>query len=236
MWKRVIFAAALLVGIGFVTGDALFGFLRDRGETVSVPSFCGEREESLSLPEWAEVEIAYRYHDEAEVGVVIAQEPTAGSLKKISNEHKCKITLTVSMGRETVVLPEVAGKTAAEAAATLRNLGFSVTEVTVRGEASGRVARTNPAAGAILEKGAEITLYVYKAESAESIAVPDLTGLTRENALLQLYLAGLRAGDVREEESEAFDGTVIRQSPTAGSYVAKGARVGIVISRQIFEE
>lgn len=236
MWKRVMFSVLLLVGVGFAVADGLFGFLSDGGDVVSVPSLCGEREESLVIPEWAVLETEYRYHAEIPAGEVFAQEPAAGSLKKISDRNPCRIKLTVSMGRERVLLPDLLGENAASAAARLRNLGLTVVEQSVRGGVSGTVARTEPQASASLEIGATVTLFVYTKDAAKSISVPDLSGLTRENAILQLFLSGLRVGEIREEESPAFDGTVIRQSPTARSYVAQGTRVGIVISKQIFEE
>ncbi len=65
----------------------------------------------------------------------------------------------------------------------------------------------------------------------ETVTVPDLSGMTQEQAEAALMSAGLVLGVVAQEYSSTVPaGRVIRQNPPAGISVAYGAAVSIVIS------
>lgn len=232
MGKKLLFSFLLFASVCFVTADSLFGILRPDGETVSVPDFCGQREDAVSAPDWAELQTEYRYDTESPAGTVIAQSPAAGSLYKISDRRPCELLLTVSLGAERREVPSVSGKDVREASGLLRESGFAVQEEAVAGGRAGTVEHTDPPAGSRLAPGSTVTVYVCAGENVQTVTVPDFTGLSRGNALLQIFLNGLSAGDVIEEISDAPEGTVIRHSPAAGSLVLPGTKVKLVISRQ----
>lgn len=236
MGKKCLFSLLFFAAICFTTADSLFGLLTPRGETVSVPNFCGLTEGSFPLPDWADVTVEYRYDDVAPAGEVTAQAPVAGSQRRITDRHPCEITLTVSLGEKKPAVPQVVGQDASAASAAIRNAGLHVRTVSVRGGERGTVARTEPVAGTELSSGSEVTLYLYTGEAAHAVSVPDLTGLSRSRALLTIYLSGLSAGEVAEEPSEDADGTVIRQSPPPGSLVANGTRVHLTVGQPFPEE
>ena len=232
MGKKLLFAFLLFASVCFVTADSLFGILMPEGETVSVPDFCGMQEETLAIPDWAALQTEYRYDDAHPAGIVIGQTPAPGSPYKISDRRPCELVLTVSLGAERLEVPAVCGKDAREAAGLLRQSGFAVQEETAAGGKAGTVARTDPPAGAQLAPGGTVTIYICAGERAQTVTVPDLIGMSRGNALMQIFLSGLSAGEVTEEISDAPDGTVIRHSPAAGSLVAPGTRIRLVISRR----
>lgn len=232
MGKKLLFSFLLFAAVCFVTADSLFGILRPDGETVSMPDFCGLREDALTAPDWVELQTEYRYDAEHPAGTVIAQLPAAGSPHKISDRRPCELLLTVSLGAERKEVPAVSGKDEREAASLLRQSGFAVQEEAVAGGRAGTVEHTDPPAGSRIAPGSTVTMYVCAGESAETVTVPDLIGLSRGNALLQIFLHGLSAGEVAEEISDAPEGTVIRHSPAAGSLVLPGTKVRLVISRQ----
>jgi serine/threonine-protein kinase len=60
--------------------------------------------------------------------------------------------------------------------------------------------------------------------------VPDIVGLAQDRADAAIARAGLTVGDVRSTENQAPKGTVISQSPLAGSRVQGGSRVAYVVS------
>jgi serine/threonine-protein kinase len=63
------------------------------------------------------------------------------------------------------------------------------------------------------------------------VVVPDLTGMTRDDAIAELVAAGLVKGTITEEPSTVYDaGQVIRQTPAADVKVAKGTAVDFVVS------
>ena len=92
------------------------------------------------------------------------QEPAPGAVRKIGEDQtKYALRVVVSMGPETVALPDAVGKNAKVVAAELRNAGFSVellTDPTAAVHASGIVTRIDPAAGSVLRVGEKVTLWV----------------------------------------------------------------------------
>ncbi len=64
----------------------------------------------------------------------------------------------------------------------------------------------------------------------KEIAVPNLTGLTKDQAVTALEEAGLKVGKIKEKSDPANAGKVILQSPKADSKLAPGAVVDITIA------
>lgn len=231
MGKRFFFALLFFFAVGWTVSDSLFGFTADYGSLVTVPNLCGQREAELPLPDWAVAETSYRYDANAPAGTVIAQTPPAGSEWKISAGGKRTISLTVSLGREEKTVPEVLGMDVREATAALRDLGFAVREERVAGGARGEVIGVSPTTGSPLAVGETVTLTVCEGEAAQTVTVPNLIGLSRSHALIELFRCGLSVDTVAEETSDAPEGSVIRQSPTAGSTVAPNTKIRITVSR-----
>jgi eukaryotic-like serine/threonine-protein kinase len=141
------------------------------------------------------------------------------------------VTITVSSGPGEAPVPLVEGMTAEAAADALREAGFKSEQ---RREFSdtvkaGRVIETSPPEGSTARKGTTVTLIVSRGR--EKIAVPDVVGRPRDEAERTLQDAGLQAS-VKEEESEDADpGTVLRQDPPAGTELAKGKTVALVVAK-----
>ena len=163
MWKKLLFANLLFAAAVFVVLDSLFGVTAARGERITVPDFRGATEETIAADGRFAVTAEYRY-DESPAGTILSQEPAPGSVRKIGEDRKkCELRVVVSMGLETVALPDVVGKNAKVAAAELRNAGFSVellTDPTAAVHASGIVTRIDPVAGSVLQVGERVTLWV----------------------------------------------------------------------------
>ena len=163
MWKKLLFANLLLIVAGFVVLDSLFGVVSARGERVTIPDFCGTNEGSLAADERFAVTAEYRY-DESPAGTILSQEPPAGSIRKIGEDQaRCRVRVVVSMGPETVALPDVTGENGKVAAAELRNQGFSVellTDPSAPLLTAGKVTRMEPPAGSVLQVGGTVRLYV----------------------------------------------------------------------------
>jgi serine/threonine-protein kinase len=65
---------------------------------------------------------------------------------------------------------------------------------------------------------------------AETVAVPNVVGLTQADAIRQISAAGLIPIPVPEESSTVPEGTVIRTEPPADQEVAKGSEVQVVVA------
>lgn len=231
MGKKFCFAVLLFFAISFTVADSLFGFLERDGSYVSVPDFCGQREQDVKLPDWVELETSYRYDKDTPAGIVIEQKPAAGSELKIAKNKHRTLTLTVSLGTEEKEIPDVLGHDIREAAAVLRDLGFVVNEVPRQGGNKGEVIDISPKAGTKNDVGSTVTVTYSEGKPAETVTVPNLEGLSRGMALIELFRCDLTVGDVVEEPSDAPAGTVIRQSPSAGSLVAPKTKIKITVSQ-----
>lgn len=69
------------------------------------------------------------------------------------------------------------------------------------------------------------------ARKAAATTIPDVTGLTFEQAQVKLQEAGLDVGDKQEQYSDTPSGTVMSITPAPGAELAKGQQVVMVISR-----
>lgn len=231
MGKRFLIALLFFFAMSWTVGDTLFGFTADKSQTVTVPSVCGLCESELSLPDWAEIETSYRYDASTPAGIILAQSPEAGREWKIAKGETRLLSITVSLGTEEKTIPNVVGENVRDATATLRDMGFVVREDRVAGGTRSEVIAVSPSVGSILPVGETVTLTVAEGQIAKTVTVPNLAGLSRGHALIELFRAELLVESVIEEESDAPEGTVIRQSPTAGSAVASGTKIRVTVSR-----
>ena len=237
-WATAALSALLTACIGWVIFDDLFAPLANRGESVEIPDFCGIYYDSISIPDWMEVEFEYRYDVEAAEGIVLAQTPTAGNRRKLTAQNsKVQVVLTVSMGREALQIPDLIGRDVREAERILREQGFAVSAKQVQSAYPlGQVLEMQPRADSLVPKGSEILLTVSAGIQNDVTEVPDLHGLSRSDALIALWLAKLNVGEVVEEDSLQPSGTVIRQSHQAGTRVRASTKITIYVSRERWDE
>jgi len=93
----------------------------------------------------------------------------------------------------------------------------------------GNVTRTDPAAGTVMAAGQVVTVFV--STGMEQSEVPDLNGKSEADARAAIEAAGLKVGAVNSANNASLDaGVVISASPAAGSIVAKGSTVSLVVA------
>ncbi len=232
-WRRAAMVAAILVlAVGWITADILFMPRQKLPETVEIPNFCGMDANAIQLEDWLEVDIEYQFDANTPAGVVFSQTPTGGSRRRLpENGEPCRVTVVVSLGRESILLPSMAGRDVYEVATELRNLGLVVNTVMQSSpREAGSVLASEPRAGESVPKGATVTLTVSQGEKQKTVTVPNLCGLTRSDALIRLWLCQLNVGEVIEAPSSAPLGTVFRQSHAEGTVVLPGTKITIYIS------
>jgi serine/threonine-protein kinase len=129
-----------------------------------------------------------------------------------------------------VRVPDVVGEDQDEAREILEEKGFDVNiERKPSGKQEGIVTAQDPEAGDRLEEGETVTLTV--SAGRPQTEVPEVVGLTQEEAEAEIAEAKLKVGDVTTETSEEFEeGTVISQSPEPGEEVDARSEVDLVVS------
>jgi serine/threonine-protein kinase len=126
-------------------------------------------------------------------------------------------------------VPAVTGRPVAVAVNELQALGFKV-HITSQShrEAAGTVFSEIPPAGSRVKKGS--TVQLTKSNGPSTAAVPNAVGLTEAAGRDRLVTAGFKVTEARVFSQEKA-GTIVAQSPAAGSRVAKGADVRVNVSK-----
>jgi len=167
-------------------------------------------------------------HPTAPAGIVVWQDPPPG----IVAPEGTKITLVSSAGPPKIPVPDVAKLDGGLAQSLIAAAGLVASQAeSVQADApTGLAMLTRPPAGTALPPGASVTVVISR--GAPTIPVPDLLGMSSADSRTRLENEGLQLGTVtRRRTSEASPGTVVAQSPAAGTLAAPGTVVDIVVAR-----
>jgi eukaryotic-like serine/threonine-protein kinase len=162
-------------------------------------------------------------------GSVIATDPAPG--KRIRSNGT--VTLTVSKGPQVVRVPDVTGRSLAQARQEISAAGLtpgSVTRVFSSDVPNGQVVSTDPAGAADRAPGTAVAITVSRGEPVE---VPDVVGESVADAQQELEDAGLKVvlapGKVYSDKADKD--TVAVESPDAGQQAGTGDTVTITVSK-----
>lgn len=159
-------------------------------------------------------------------GYVIMTEPAPGSRLVAGSEVTVRVSRgTISGAVSGVELPNFAGLGEAEVMTELASLGVSVGEViyTRSSQPVGTVLGQYPVAGSEAVPGIDPVSFVVSGGSEHDVEfVPDVTGMSRADAVALLTTYGLRTARVRSAASDKPIGTVIAQSPEGSTEITTG--------------
>ncbi|MBQ2794551.1 MAG: Stk1 family PASTA domain-containing Ser/Thr kinase [Oscillospiraceae bacterium] len=93
----------------------------------------------------------------------------------------------------------------------------------------GYVIRTEPGADTQVDSGTVVVIYVSSGAEASYTEVPSVLNYRLEDAKMILNSAGLRIGSVERVDSNKESTTVLNQSITPGTQVARGSTINLVI-------
>ncbi len=161
--------------------------------------------------------------EEAPVGEVVDQDPGAEEEAKKGSEVK----LFVSSGPADRPVPDVVGRTIADASNLLGQAGFAVNQVSEPSATveEGRVIRTEPPADTVRPKGDAITVVVSTGPA--EVNVISVVGLTRANARSSLESAGFVIAEENFDPT-CSDTRVDSQSPEGNTSAPAGSTVTLV--------
>ncbi len=166
-----------------------------------------------------------------------------------SNTATTAASDVVEGSSEGIIVPDVSGKAYAEAVAALNEKGFKVEKADDASSTLSKdvVSRTNPLAGNRASSGSTVTVYVSTganasaaaattevttAKSEGQVTVPNVIGMTSEDAVITLVEAGLQAGNVVETSNEDTNltGLICAQSIAVGTSVSEGTVINMELS------
>lgn len=228
--------AAAFVVVSIVVCVVIFGFsdVFSHVPEVEVPNLVGQvYDEVVNDPQYSNIKIEKKeeaFSSEYEAGIIIEQETKAGT--KIKENQT--LYVTVSKGISMQDVPDVYGKTEAEARDILKEEGLDVAVATTQQfdetVPKGCVIKTNPARGEQLKSGEKVQLYISMGTvESNATTVPNVVGRTVDEAKQRLAEKNLNCV-VNEVDSNEPAGTVLSQNPVANSVAQAGDTVTIEVS------
>lgn len=146
----------------------------------------------------------------------------------------CATAFVLTGGTRRLSVPEVVNTNLDAATARLESMGLSL-EVAEKvyddNTLPGTIVEQKPQQGTQVKNGETVSVVVCL--GPESAAVPDLDGMTQEEAANALAPLGLHVGVVtHRQDSDAPRGTVIEQHPEQGEVLENGGTVDLTLSDQ----
>ncbi len=160
---------------------------------------------------------------------VLSQDPMPGT----TVEAGSAVSIVISAGTDAIEMPNVVGRSEADALFQLGQAGFQADQVVVQEQPDaevleGFVIATVPEAGQMVASTSTITIIV--SSGIGPIEVPDVVGMDLTTATAVLQAAGFEVeqGDVIEVPfGDENDGLVMEQDPAAGTELEEGETVTI---------
>jgi serine/threonine-protein kinase len=149
-----------------------------------------------------------------EEGLVIGQNPQGGTSVEVGSG----VTITVGTGPSTVEVPSLYGNTPDQAAGILEEVDLELgeqTEAPSNEVAEGQIIEQQPAAGAAVQPGSEVSVTV--SSGPELSTVPNVVGQPAEQAKAELWNALFASTVVTVPSNEQPEGTVVSTDPPAGT-------------------
>ncbi|MDO9555994.1 MAG: Stk1 family PASTA domain-containing Ser/Thr kinase [Coriobacteriia bacterium] len=166
---------------------------------------------------------ADEYNTELAEGIVIRTEPEALTMVPKGQ----RVVLYVSRGTEKVQVPDVTGKTLADATKDLQAADFKVTSTEEFSDTvpKGQVISQTPDPAVYVDAGSTVKLVISK--GVDIVIVPDVTGMTEAAARAELTSKGLEAKVEYEDSLE--HGLVIDQDPIPNASARRNDTVTITV-------
>ncbi|MCD7739564.1 MAG: PASTA domain-containing protein, partial [Lachnospiraceae bacterium] len=213
-------------------GSSTVEELLEETEQVTMIAVVGEDVDTVTARLRAlglEVAKQYEESDSVSAGIVISADVSVGTILNAGDT----VTLTVSAGKEGVVIENVTGLTTDEAVALLQQQGFTVSASEGYSDTveKGYVISQNPEGGQTVSKGSAVTIKVSAGSDDSTVRVPNLIGLPLGNCEEELAAVGLSLGTVSETYSDSVEEDLVcEQQYGEGSYVERGTTVDVTVS------
>lgn len=206
-----------------------------KGEIVTVPNLRGKTlDEGRTLLGRNLLSLNFagtKFDSEIEKGLIISQDPPAGS--KIKANRMVKVI--VSAGSEIVEIPDLLGKSLETAVQTLASVGLSrgtISQVHSRQYPAGRIIAQVPKPGGKVKRSTAINLLISQGEQELKYVMPDLIGRRADQALARLKELGFKVANVRSSYYPGLEpGIIIKQTPPHGFAVQKRNLISLEVSK-----
>lgn len=170
----------------------------------------------------------FQYDDNVAEGNVISTTPAANS--KVAKDTQIK--MIVSKGAQKKTVPDVRGKSEADARSEIQAAGLTVGSTSTQHDdsvAKGNVISQSVTPGKKVSAGTAVNLVL--SSGSDKVSIQNFAGKDEEELLSWASQNGLNASKQKDEYSSNYEeGTIISMSPASGS-VSKGSTITYVLSR-----
>ena len=234
--RRTAIIMTLVVIALLLIGGSVWALSRSAAtpEAVSVPNVVGlSQADAKSQIEAAGLEWELNPEkvasDTVDKDAVASTDPAGGT----QAEKGSTVRVTISSGPDSVTLPDnLVGMSPDDARQAVEALGLkwevNSSKVASDTVAEGKVAQTNPSPGSKVKAGQTITAYL--SSGSDQVEVPDLVGMSQDQARSALKAVGLELGNVTTVDSDKDKDRIVSQDPETGSKVKKGTTIAVSIS------
>jgi len=237
-WRFLIIFVCylLLLYLSFLAIDTVVLplFTAGASKSVVVPNVIGkdfgDAQKTLSNSNLIIKTVKEIYSEKSPAGVIISQVPTVNSLVKNGRY----VFVTVSKGKEIVIVPYITGLSQRAAKINLMKFGLELGDVTY--EFSDDVEKDivisqSKKAGMRIPYGEYVNLVVSKGPEI-IIKIPYLVGSTYSDAIQIIRESGLRIGRIDYKSDGTYlPDIIIMQSPQPGEIVTPETLINITITR-----
>ena len=155
----------------------------------------------INVKEW-------KYSEDYAYGQIIEQDPKEGKYLKTG----ATVTVTVSKGKEAVLMPNLQGYALEDAQTELKQYNLK-TEPKVEKQyhnsvAAGEVIKTDPTGNAEITEDTKVTIYVSLGPEPNMVSMPGVVGISQSAATKKIEAVGLRVKIV-EADSTLAKGIVL---------------------------
>ena len=239
---------ALLIPLLLLLALFLFLFLP---KSVVVPEVTGAKSTFEAEKKLTEAELKLnpttkeKVSTEAPPGTVIGQTPDAGE----KAEKNSEVAIEIAVGNGTIEVPNVVGKTQADADKIFREAGVTTGQVSPQPpDLKAKISSQIPAAKEIVKEGAPINIFTADPRGKKkgkgkvdekngedggganaAATLPALAGLGAAEAAQKAAEAGLVPEKVNQFSGKK-KGTLIGTIPAAGTKLKEGAKIKLLVS------
>ncbi len=228
----VILIALIVFGILAFNNGWIFG--NNSKDEITVPNFVGKNYDDLTDADFklfSDIEKEEEF-SEYEKGQIIKQDPDAG--KRVKKGQRVLI-VTISKGPKPVTLPPISENMKEEDVNDLlKQAGFKPVRIEASSDTveKGKVIKIECADTTPVD-GSKVYVYVSTGkDEPKPVAVSDVVGNKKEDAIKQLQEEGFKVveANIEEKNSEKDKGIVLEQSPSGGSELVPGSEIKLTVS------
>ena len=238
MIAKILKIAALCTAFLLVVGVSTYltlTFIIKSEDTVIVPNLVG-KDVVAALELLTDLQLNTKvsgseYSHQIPKNHVTFQEPEAGSEIKKDRD----VRIMISKGTRNILMPELVALPEQQARMIMEENGISrghLSRTFNKDIEKDHIMAQVPAAGVMITRGAPVDLLVSKGPMATELKMPDLSGLSLDQAVFRIERNNLAVGAIRSQfNKQKARNIVIRQEPLAGYRVIANSPVHLVINR-----